>query len=81
MTTLSDKMEHNRTQKIRAKEDNNYAVLLGLFVIGWGLMARYAVSSAHHSVRDFLARLKNNVGSEEVRELGPHVLKDDDNER
>lgn len=81
MEKLRDRLAQNEFQRQQAKENNNYALLIGLFCVGCALMTQYIACSAHYSLKEFFMRLKGNIAREEVRELGPHVLKDDDQQR
>ena len=78
MEELRNRIAQNKVQRQQAKEDSNYSMLIGLFWVGCALMAQYAACSAHHSLKEFFMRHKGSVAREEFRELGPHVLRDDD---
>lgn len=78
---LADKIQQNDIKKQQAKDDGNQALLIGLMLVGGFLMMSHAAVSMPHSLKGLFRRLSKNISSEEAREIGPHIIREEDNER
>ena len=93
MSCLSRKVVENRLKQKEARENGNMNAVVCLMILGGLLMAGHSILTQmhhfHRSLKDIfhslvsrntVKQVGNELASEEVREIAPHVLKDHERE-